>query len=81
MVLVATPYHHARLDPEEVLDRDALAARLAELGVPSIMPAADADTVLELVPRLAPGDVVLVCSSGDFQDLHRRLLSHIESSL
>jgi len=77
LVLVAAPYHRARLDPDDALDRDALAARLAERGVPSIMPGAEDDPVLALVPELAPGDVVLVCSSGSFQGLNCRLLDHI----
>jgi UDP-N-acetylmuramate: L-alanyl-gamma-D-glutamyl-meso-diaminopimelate ligase len=80
LVLVAVPYHSARLDPDQILDRDALAARLAELGVHTIMPGVNDDPMLALVPELAAGDVVLVCSSGDFQDLQRRLLAHIGAS-
>lgn len=77
LVLMAPAYHSGRLDPDQVLDRDALAADLAGIGVPSIMPGVDDDPLLELLPRLAPGDVVLVCSSGSFQELHRRLLARL----
>jgi UDP-N-acetylmuramate: L-alanyl-gamma-D-glutamyl-meso-diaminopimelate ligase len=77
LVLVAAPYHRARIDTDQALDREELAARLAELGVPSIMPGAEDDPAPALIPALAPGDVVLVCSSGNFQGLIRRLLDHI----
>lgn len=77
VVLMAPPYHRARLRPEEALDRDTLAAQLGDLGVQAIMPAADDDPLPHLVPELTAGDVVVVCSSGNFQDLQRRLLARI----
>ncbi len=39
----------------------------------------DDDPVAALAPRLAAGDVVLGCSSGSFNDFHRRLLEALEA--
>jgi UDP-N-acetylmuramate: L-alanyl-gamma-D-glutamyl-meso-diaminopimelate ligase len=80
LVMVAVPFHHERLDHVQVRDRDTLAAHLAERGLQTIMPGVDDDPLLELLPELAAGDVVLVCSSGNFQNLHRRLLARIRGA-
>ena len=74
VVLVAPPYHARRLAPDEVLDRRALAAALAARGIAALMPEADDDPVLCLLPALRAGDVVLGCSSGDFGAFQRRLV-------
>jgi UDP-N-acetylmuramate: L-alanyl-gamma-D-glutamyl-meso-diaminopimelate ligase len=75
LVLVAAPFHADRLAPEAVLDRRSLAAELAARGVPSLMPEAGVDAAAALAGALVRRDVVLGCSSGDFQGFHRRLLA------
>ena len=72
LALVAAPFHRDRLEPEEQLDRPALADELRQRGVDALV--GDDDPVVALAPRLAAGDVVLGCSSGSFNDFHRRLL-------
>lgn len=68
-------FHAARLPAEERLDLDALAARLGEVGIPTVI-AADYDAMLEAVVAAAePGDVVVCMSSGSFGGLPGRLLS------
>ena len=42
------------------------------------MPAEGEDPVPVLAARLRPGDLVLGCSSGNFDDFHRRLLAMLE---
>jgi UDP-N-acetylmuramate-alanine ligase len=42
------------------------------------MPDADEDPALALLPALRDGDVVIVCSSGDFGGLHRRLVEALQ---
>jgi UDP-N-acetylmuramate-alanine ligase len=59
---------------DERLDRRALADALERRGVRSVMPDSGEDPVARLLPELARGDVVLGCSSGSFDDFHRRLL-------
>jgi UDP-N-acetylmuramate: L-alanyl-gamma-D-glutamyl-meso-diaminopimelate ligase len=79
LVLVASPFHRGRLGDDEVLDRQALARDLENRGVSSLMPGPDDDPVDVLLPHLEPGDVVIGCSSGSFDDFHRRLLEALES--
>jgi UDP-N-acetylmuramate: L-alanyl-gamma-D-glutamyl-meso-diaminopimelate ligase len=77
-VALAAPYHAARLSGEGgpgALDVHALADSLAAAGVPALA-AADPDALLAaLLPRLAPGDVVLAMSSGSFGGFHQKLLA------
>jgi UDP-N-acetylmuramate: L-alanyl-gamma-D-glutamyl-meso-diaminopimelate ligase len=79
LVLVADPYHRARLPPAEVLDRDSLAAALEARGVACLMPEAASDAASQLAARLVSGDVVVACSSGSFDGFHRRLLEALGS--
>jgi UDP-N-acetylmuramate: L-alanyl-gamma-D-glutamyl-meso-diaminopimelate ligase len=72
LALVAVPFHRDRLEPEQQLDRHALAQELRRRGVEALVP--DDDPVAALAPQLAADDVVLGCSSGSFSDFHRRLL-------
>ena len=80
LVLVAAPFHADRLPAGQVLDRSELADRLSERGVAALMPGPDDDPVEVLLPHLAPGDVVVGCSSGSFDGFHRRLLAELSGS-
>ena len=73
-VMVAPPYHRDRLDAAEVLDREALAAALRVQGVESVMPGEGDDVAETLLEVLKPGDVVVGCSSGAFDGIHRKLI-------
>ena len=73
-VMVAPPFHRDRLDATEVLDREELAAALHARGVESVMPGDGADLVERLLEILKPGDVVVGCSSGAFDGIHRKLI-------
>ncbi len=77
--LVAPPFHCGRLPPEELLNRDQMAAELKQRGVQPLMPSQGEDVVEALIPFLKPGDVVIGCSSGDFGAFHRRLLERLGS--
>jgi len=79
LVLVAPPYHSARLKADEVLDRKALADALAARGVASLMPEPGEDPVATLLPAITGGDVVVVCSSGDFGGFPRKLADALQS--
>jgi UDP-N-acetylmuramate: L-alanyl-gamma-D-glutamyl-meso-diaminopimelate ligase len=74
VVMVAPPYHRSRLDASEVMDRTALARALGSRGVVAVMPDEDEDLVERLVEVLKPGDVVIGCSSGAFDAMHRKLI-------
>jgi UDP-N-acetylmuramate: L-alanyl-gamma-D-glutamyl-meso-diaminopimelate ligase len=78
LILVAPPFHRDRLKADEVLDRTALSASLAERGVDSVMPLAGEIVVERLREVLEPGDVVIGCSSGNFDGLHRKLIESLE---
>ena len=77
LVLVAAPFHRDRLDPAEVLDRQAVGDGLRAAGVAAVMPGEHENAVEALLPLLAPGDLVLGCSSGSFDGFHRQLLARI----
>lgn len=78
LALVASPYHRKRMEPDQILDRSAIAAKLAERGIESVMPSFDEDPVLSLAPLLRPNDVVIGCSSGSFDGFHRKLIEVLE---
>ena len=77
LALVAVPFHRDRLEPEQQLDRQALADELRRRGVEALMP--EDDPAAALLPLLAAGDVVLGCSSGSFSGFHRRLLELLQA--
>jgi UDP-N-acetylmuramate: L-alanyl-gamma-D-glutamyl-meso-diaminopimelate ligase len=79
VALVVAPYHRARLEPNDVLDRTALAHGLRERNVVAIMPEVGEDPVQHLEKMIVPGDVVIGCSSGDFAGFHRRLIEALDS--
>jgi len=74
VVLVAPVYHGERLG-DDVLDREALAGELELHGALVLLPDSSDDPVQLLATELRDGDVVVVCSSGDFGGFHRRLLA------
>ena len=74
VVLVAPPFHRARLDRDETLDRQALAQALADSGVLCVNPDEADDSAAALVDMLEREDVVVGCSSGNFEGFHKRLL-------
>ena len=82
-VAVARPFHAVRLGSPAgpgALDTGWLTGELARLGVPSF-DAKDAESIAGgLLPRLVPGDVVLVMSSGSFGGLCGKLLAGLRSS-
>jgi UDP-N-acetylmuramate: L-alanyl-gamma-D-glutamyl-meso-diaminopimelate ligase len=78
LVMVAPPFHRDRLESSEVIDRFALSAALAGQGVESVMPGDDEDLVKCLLDVLKPGDVVVGCSSGAFDAMHRKLIEALQ---
>ena len=79
LVMVAPPYHRDRLEASDVLDREALSAALNARGVASVMPGEDDDHVESLLEVLKPGDVVVGCSSGAFDALHKKLIEALQT--
>lgn len=77
-VALALPYHGERLSRNGgpgALDAVRIARDLSASGVPAFA-ARDAEAIVEqLVPRLRPGDVVLVMSSGSFGGMCGKLLA------
>ena len=78
-VMVVPPYHRDRLEASEVLDREALSVALNTRGVGSLMPGDDEDAVDGLLEVLKPGDVVVGCSSGAFDAMHRKLIEALQT--
>lgn len=77
IALMSSPHYSDRLDPEQRLDRHQMASTLKDRGVQAIMPDTGEDPVELLIPVLRRGDVVIGCSSGDFDSFHRRLLQSL----
>ncbi|MFZ5788790.1 MAG: UDP-N-acetylmuramate--L-alanine ligase [Acidobacteriota bacterium] len=74
LALVAPVFHRARLAPEAVLDREALAAAVGARGGNAVALPLDRPVVDVVSEHLRPGDVILCMSSGDFGRLTRTLL-------
>jgi UDP-N-acetylmuramate: L-alanyl-gamma-D-glutamyl-meso-diaminopimelate ligase len=72
-VALAAPYHATRLGAD-ALDVERLVAELAADGKVALTTKDAASLADALLPRLAPGDVVLAMSSGSFGGIHGRLL-------
>ena len=79
LVMVAPPYHRDRLEASDVLDREALSIALNARGVASVMPGEDDDHVERLLEVLKPGDVVVGCSSGAFDAMHKKLIEALQT--
>jgi len=73
IALVVAPYHRRRIAVEDMFDREELADQLRSRGTEALMPETEEDPVGYLLPHLRPGDLVLVCSSGDFGGFLTRL--------
>jgi UDP-N-acetylmuramate: L-alanyl-gamma-D-glutamyl-meso-diaminopimelate ligase len=74
-VLIAPVYYAGRFRPDELLDRDTLAAALTAEGVDAES-CATIDAMLERAVAVArPGDIVVTMSSGSFEGLPHRLLA------
>jgi UDP-N-acetylmuramate: L-alanyl-gamma-D-glutamyl-meso-diaminopimelate ligase len=74
VVMMVSPFHRDRLETSDRLDRAALAVDLKARGVGSVMPGVDDDPVESLLDVLKPGDVVVGCSSGAFDAIHKKLI-------
>jgi UDP-N-acetylmuramate: L-alanyl-gamma-D-glutamyl-meso-diaminopimelate ligase len=73
--VVLAPLHAPEKVPDgERLDVERLAADLRREDVPARLIPTVEDTVAHIAERAAPGDTVLVMSSGDYGNLHDRLL-------
>jgi UDP-N-acetylmuramate: L-alanyl-gamma-D-glutamyl-meso-diaminopimelate ligase len=79
VALVAPVFHRKRLAPEQVLDREGLAAALARRGVVAAALPDETDPLEPVRARLVAGDVVVCMSSGDFGGLPRRLLETLRA--
>jgi UDP-N-acetylmuramate: L-alanyl-gamma-D-glutamyl-meso-diaminopimelate ligase len=79
VVMVAPPFHRDRLEAAEVLDRETLSIALGDRGVESMMPGNDEDPVERLLDVLKPGDVVVGCSSGAFDAMHKKLIEALQT--
>jgi UDP-N-acetylmuramate-alanine ligase len=74
-VAVIAPVFHRALLGENVLDREALVARLRARGIQAEAPAEGTGLTPFIRSRLRGGDVVLCMSSGDFGGLPRQLVT------
>ena len=79
LVMVAPPYHRDRFEASDVLDREALSTALGARGVASMMPGEDDDLVEKLLEILKSGDVVVGCSSGAFDGLHKKMIEALQT--
>ena len=74
LALIPEPHHRQRIEPADRLDRQQLAAALLDHGTEVLLPASEEDPLDCLRPHLRPGDLLLLCSSGDFGGLRRRFV-------
>lgn len=75
---LAPIFHSKRLDPEDLLDLEALERRLRERGVEARRVEREEDLLESVASDLRPEDVVVTMSSGDFGHLPQRILALLE---
>ena len=73
-LILAPVFHARRLTPETVLDRAALARRLADAGKPAFAPDSTSEIPEILRQHARSGDVLILMSSGAFGGLPEKLL-------
>jgi UDP-N-acetylmuramate: L-alanyl-gamma-D-glutamyl-meso-diaminopimelate ligase len=73
-LIIAPVFHARRLTPEMVLDRAALARRLADAGKPAFAPDSTSEIPEILRQHVRAGDVLILMSSGAFGGLPATLL-------
>lgn len=78
VALVAQPHARGRVAPEVLLDAERIVTALAATAAVTAAVLAD-DPVAAAAAVVVSGDVMLGCSSGNFGDLHRRLLAALSS--
>jgi UDP-N-acetylmuramate: L-alanyl-gamma-D-glutamyl-meso-diaminopimelate ligase len=76
-VVLAPLYSPEKVPAAERLDVDRLAADLRREDIPARVIAGVADTAAHLGERAAPGDTVVIMSSGDYGGLHDRVLDKL----
>jgi UDP-N-acetylmuramate: L-alanyl-gamma-D-glutamyl-meso-diaminopimelate ligase len=74
-VVLAPLYAPEKVPPDERLDVDRLAADLRREDVPARVFAKVDDTAAHLRERGAPGDTIVIMSSGDYGGLHEKVLN------
>jgi UDP-N-acetylmuramate: L-alanyl-gamma-D-glutamyl-meso-diaminopimelate ligase len=75
VVVLAPVFHRQRLAPDQLLDRQALVARLRGKAVYAVAVEEGEDTLEVVCSLLVPGDVFIAMSSGDFGALPHRVLA------
>ena len=73
-VVLAPLYAPEKIPDGERLDVERLAADLRREDIPARLIASVDETAAHLAERAAPGDTVLIMSSGDYGNLHDKLL-------
>jgi UDP-N-acetylmuramate: L-alanyl-gamma-D-glutamyl-meso-diaminopimelate ligase len=76
-VVLAPAYASEKVPAAERLDVERLAADLRSHEVPARLVSGVPATVEHLASRAAPGDTVVIMSSGDFGGLHDKLLQRL----
>ena len=73
-VVLAPLYAPEKIPPQERLDVDRLAGDLRQEDIPTRVIAKTEDMAAHLAERAAPGDTIVIMSSGDFGGLHNLVL-------
>jgi UDP-N-acetylmuramate: L-alanyl-gamma-D-glutamyl-meso-diaminopimelate ligase len=74
-VVLAPLYAPEKIPPGQRLDVDRLAADLRREDIPARVIASVDELAAHLAERAAPGDTIVIMSSGDFGGLHDRVLA------
>ena len=76
-VVLAPLYAPEKIPEAERLDVERLAADLRREDIPARLIASVDETAAHLAERAAPGDTVLIMSSGDYGNLHDKVLRRL----
>jgi UDP-N-acetylmuramate: L-alanyl-gamma-D-glutamyl-meso-diaminopimelate ligase len=76
-VVLAPLYAPEKIPAEQRLDVDRLAADLRREDIPARVIATIEETVTHLAERAAPGDTIVIMSSGEYGGLHDKVLAFL----
>ena len=79
-VVMAEVYHREMIPEAERLNPEKVLESLTRRGIAAVAGGSASQIVEDILPRLQPGDVVLIMSNGGFGGIHQKLIEGLAGS-